>query len=350
MKKIFKQSFVFEVNRYEEWKDGLCISKGAISAIITAENRIDHIHFTIDNIGCLRITTSSDFEYRGSDILSDRIQYVHATTDRNPISPDVCHIFCSNGTIDCVRFAMSYPDRLIEFYGRMVSLGKSAQSGFVNANHLEHSSNLLERATNIERHLMSELMIESTFQGIDYTTDTKPSEIESVAMMQEQYELFCLQAKSSLVADRGDEIANTSIITMVKNDIKDYINKNKYKNNEAMLVLSHSSDIDVVIQQISMLVFYWFYKNVKNTHAIPPEIQKLSISPNNVSSSIGLGIYFTLLVNDGFCAGDFNELFVESWYDYYNNWMSRQLMLKMRGDDWLNDFDGALFSDKSRLW
>lgn len=129
MTKVYKNNFRFIADRYEEWQAGHCISQGPISTEIVAEVSGDSIHFELDDIGNLRILQSFDFECKDSDweVLHDRVQYRHSTSDFNPIVPLFCNLFYSYDDINYVRFAMTNPDRLIEFYGEMVELGQPSK-------------------------------------------------------------------------------------------------------------------------------------------------------------------------------------------------------------------------------
>lgn len=127
MEQFFKRNFRFQAYRYEEWQNGCCISRDSIDCRITASVYNDIIRFTLSDKGNLRIPSSFSFELLGSDILGDRIQYVHGTSDFNPIIPMVCHVFVKNGTVSCVRFAMTNPDRIIEFYGNLLELDQPIQ-------------------------------------------------------------------------------------------------------------------------------------------------------------------------------------------------------------------------------
>ena len=132
--RFFKSNFIFVANRYEEWQSGSCISKGPINTKIVAEVSGNEIHFELDDIGRIRMLKSFDFEILGRDycILSDRIQYIHSTSDYNPIVPIVCNLFYNGGTIEYVRFAMTNPDRLVEFYGRLVEIGQPSAGKRMN--------------------------------------------------------------------------------------------------------------------------------------------------------------------------------------------------------------------------
>lgn len=123
---FFAKNFRFVANRFEEWQAGRCISQGPIQTQIVAEVNGNEIHFELDNIGNIKMLTSFDFEMPSREycILQDRIQYIHDTSDFNPIVPIVCNLFYKGGTMEYVRFAMTNPDRLVEFYGSLVKLGQ----------------------------------------------------------------------------------------------------------------------------------------------------------------------------------------------------------------------------------
>lgn len=124
--RFYKTNFRFVANRYEEWQAGRCISKGPIATEIVAEVSGNSIHFELDDIGNIRMLKSFDFDIYGEDycILQDRIQYALGTNDFNPIVPIVCNIFYRGNTMEYVRFAMTNPDRLVEFYGTLVQCGQ----------------------------------------------------------------------------------------------------------------------------------------------------------------------------------------------------------------------------------
>ena len=77
---------------------------------------------------------------------------------------------------------------------------------------------------------------------------------------------------------------------------------------------------------------------------VEKEIEIRSLDPESVSIAIALYIYFTILVNNSLDALSYNELFIKSYHDYYNYWMSRRLMLQMHGNSWKNDFNGVLLA------
>lgn len=126
---LLKQNFIFEAFRYEEWQGGICTSTGQIDTTIILEVYGGRIHVELDNIDELRILKKFSFADDGTAVdLGERIQYVNATSDLNPVVPIVCQLFKKGeDDIDYVRFAMTNPDRLIEFYGTMTELGQEAR-------------------------------------------------------------------------------------------------------------------------------------------------------------------------------------------------------------------------------
>ena len=126
---LFKKNFVFNAFRFEEWQDGQCISQGQIDTTIIAEVYDGVIHFELDDVGGLRIKKKfSFFADEPSYDLGARLQYIHATSDLNPIVPIVCHVFKKGeDDIEYVRFGMTNPDRIIEFYGTMTDLGQKSR-------------------------------------------------------------------------------------------------------------------------------------------------------------------------------------------------------------------------------
>jgi len=126
MNRFYKTNFVFKANRYEEWQGGQCISQGPILTTVIAEVDENEIHFELDDIGEISMLKSFALDIYGEDycILPDRIQYSRGTSDFNPVVPIVCNIFYRGNSMQYVRFAMTNPDRLVEFYGNLLDLGQ----------------------------------------------------------------------------------------------------------------------------------------------------------------------------------------------------------------------------------
>lgn len=121
LESLFKKSILFHVERYEQWQQGRCTELGQITFDIHLVADSAKISVTIPHASKFNIHEKASFDFMGSDVLTDRIQYVNAPDAcEDPLSPIVLHIFVKDSRIDYIRFAMSYPDRIIEFYGYQI--------------------------------------------------------------------------------------------------------------------------------------------------------------------------------------------------------------------------------------
>lgn len=123
---LANKSFVFLADRYEEWMSGTCISQGPISAKITADASENVIKFTVKGADSLRMHKQVTFVFiteNGPSVdLGTRLQYLNPLfVQEDPLEVLVCHVFYEDTRISYIRFGMSYPDRIIEFYGKTVS-------------------------------------------------------------------------------------------------------------------------------------------------------------------------------------------------------------------------------------
>lgn len=175
------------------------------------------------------------------------------------------------------------------------------------------------------------LATQTLFEEKNYRTKTVISEMPNVAAFQEQGHGYCKLTKQQLVTELACE----------KNNIWNYLSNQDNRKVLSMKLLYDSNDKMQLSKQISMLAFYTMYKDLVSVDNIPDEIQKRALDMELVSKAICLYTYFALLANESINANDYDELFIEAWYNYYGSWIARQMMLKMRGNDWINDFDGA---------
>lgn len=129
---FYKKSFIFHADRYEEWDDEKCISKGSINTEIIAEVIGNNIRFQFDDIGDIKMSIPCIFDIKGKDycVLPDRIEYKNRAFDgKSSIEPYLCSIFYKKDKIEFLRFAMTYPDRLVEFYGHVSEVGQTGSIG-----------------------------------------------------------------------------------------------------------------------------------------------------------------------------------------------------------------------------
>lgn len=129
---LANKSFVFLSDRYEEWMGGCCISQGPIHAKIMSDTNANGIRFTVEDASTLRMKKSGSFapinEGGMSMDMGTRLQYFNPLfVQEDPLELILCQVFYEGRTISYIRFAMSYPDRIIEFYGKTISFDSMAR-------------------------------------------------------------------------------------------------------------------------------------------------------------------------------------------------------------------------------
>ena len=196
----------------------------------------------------------------------------------------------------------------------------------------------------IEQRLMAEFTIESMMGNqVDIQNMPSYSEDLNLRMMQEQYAHWCVATKKLLLSDTVEPFSMQGrFASMMKSYMTDYANNGDNRYNQAMKYLYSETDKDILVQQISMLAKYSHYKDAEDFNGIPRELQSKSLDPESVSVSIALYVVFTILVNPNIQTSLYNELFIKVWFNYYENWMARELMFKMRGNATKQDFAGVL--------
>lgn len=196
------------------------------------------------------------------------------------------------------------------------------------------------------RELDAALMLQSIIES-----DLKPScdafKLElsddfNIAALQEQAFDYCLKSKGFLCSHHVDaDTVEGKFSLSIKLHMTMYKDKGLDKQSQMMKHL-YSKDISVLYQQISMLAMHAQFKDVDDIFNVDTEIERRSLDPESVSIGIGLYVYYTILINDNLDVLSYNELFIKSWYCYYNNWMSRRLMFRMSGNNWKLHFKGCL--------
>ena len=196
----------------------------------------------------------------------------------------------------------------------------------------------------IEHRLMAEFTIETMMgNSIDVKKMPEYSEDSNVQMMQEQYAHWCIASKKLLLADTVDSKSlEGRFASMMKTYMINYASEGLHKTNQAMKYLYYEDDTGILVQQISMLAKYAHYKDAVDFNSIPEEMRRKSLDPGSVCVSIGLYVLFTILVNTNLAIDQYNELFTQTWFNYYENWMARELMFQMRGNATKQDFAGVL--------
>ena len=192
----------------------------------------------------------------------------------------------------------------------------------------------------IERRLMEDFTIES-MMGNQVDIHDMPSYCEdfNLRMMQEQYGHWCVATKKLLLSDTVEPYSMQGrFASMMKSYMTDYAKNEHNRYNQAMKYLYSETNNETIVQQISMLAKYSHYKDAANFNEIPRELQSKSLDPESVSVSIALYVVFTILVNPNIQTSQY----IKVWFNYYENWMARELMFKMRGNATKQDFAGVL--------
>ena len=123
---LSNKSIQFVADRFEEWMGGQCVSQGPSGAIIKLTATTNNIEVVVEGADSLRMHKTAMFSPISDSSISidlgDRLQYLNPSFVQNdPLEPILCHVFYNVRTIHYIRFAMSSPDRIIEFYGKTVN-------------------------------------------------------------------------------------------------------------------------------------------------------------------------------------------------------------------------------------
>lgn len=196
----------------------------------------------------------------------------------------------------------------------------------------------------IEHRLMAEFTIETIMgNSIDVQELPNYSEDFNIQMMQDQYAHWCISSKKLLLADTVEPNSiEGRFARMMKRYMIDYANDETHKTNQAMKYLYSERNMSTLVQQISMLAKYAHYKDAKDFNDISEELRSKSLDPESVCVSIGLYVLFTILVNSNLSIDQYNDLFTQTWFNYYENWLAREFIFKMRGNATKQDFAGVL--------
>ena len=121
LQSLYKKSISFHVDRYEEWQTGRCISQGSLNFNLHLRSDGSSISVNIPESSKFRMHSHVSFPFTGSQILHDRLQYLNPPVGgTDSTQPIILHVFVKDGRIDYIRFAMSFPDRIVEFYGYQI--------------------------------------------------------------------------------------------------------------------------------------------------------------------------------------------------------------------------------------
>ena len=170
-------------------------------------------------------------------------------------------------------------------------------------------------------------------------------EIETLECLYDKVQgtTWCLRTKAFLCSHHvAHDSPEGKFSLMMKTYMEEYRSNETNKRNAAMKWLYESTDLEILVQQISMLAMHAQFKDCQDINNVEKKIEVRSLDPESVSVAIALYTYFTILINNSLDALSYNELFIKSWYSYYDNWMCRRLMFQMNGNSWKKNFKGVL--------
>lgn len=158
---LSNKSFVFLADKYEEWMNGACVSQGPLSAKITAEASENDIRFNIEGADSLRMKKQGSYalikENGPSWDMGTRLQYFNPYfVKEDPLELILVHVFYEGRKISYVRFAMSYPDRIIEFYGKTISFNKLVMPEVTPGKRLSFKNQFIDGIADQYRQLLKE--------------------------------------------------------------------------------------------------------------------------------------------------------------------------------------------------
>lgn len=188
---------------------------------------------------------------------------------------------------------------------------------------------------------MAQYSIESMTGHMD-SFQVKLSDDFNIAGLQEQAASYCFQSKGFLCSYYAAPFAPASIFAkMMKDHMSNYKKDSSNRNNPAMKLL-YETDIETLYRQISMLAMHAQFKDVDDIFNVSRDEESRSLDPKSVYIGISLYVYYTILVNTSIDASSYNELFIKSWFYYYEYWGGRRLMLQLNGNKWKAQFKGVL--------
>ncbi len=241
-------------------------------------------------------------------------------------------------------------DKVFEYGLNMLNVDESHQKyvskSNINNSQIVDTACYKEKANKLEAKLMGQFVVEGLSNNIDYNPQFKVSDVIYSAMKQDMYAYYCIQSKANITMDNVGKKEHFFLVAF-KEYIFKYLSNEKNRTNSWMKNLYYSDNILIVAKFISTLTFYSLNKGYERIDNLTEEELYNSLDGNQVSTTISLYVYFTILANDYFTENDYNKLFVESWLHYFDfdQWTAGLLMYKKGGKYWRKTFEGVLFSD-----
>ena len=196
--------------------NGRCYNKGVFETDIVAEATKRDIRFYISDVGSFNMNDSAVFEFGDeiTELILDRIVYNHFISQPDPLVPIECQLFRDGAGISCIRFTMTSPLRIIEFYGYTVEIGQKHRHPYQESNKIETADSIISNLKATRRFNAEELM-SVAYRQYELYSDASSGKrlwgiVESLKLFVETYKLL---TKQSLVVLTIFVLMNSSTVT-----------------------------------------------------------------------------------------------------------------------------------------
>ena len=167
------------------------------------------------------------------------------------------------------------------------------------------------------------------------------SEDFNIASMQSQVAKYCINSKSVIIAHKTPELGFISEMSkFLSQKIDNFLNSD-YENISCIKGLL-INDQYLTIKQIETLSFASMINKVEDINS-NDDVFEAALNIEGLSISIGYYCYLALLINNNLAAS-YNELFIKTWFNYFENIQAKIMMFQMVGNKWKTQFVGAPFS------
>ncbi len=197
---IYRNNFSFHATHFEEWMNGRCYNKGVFETDIVAEATKRDIRFYISDVGSFNMNDSAVFEFGDeiTELILDRIVYNHFISQPDPLVPIECQLFRDGAGISCIRFTMTSPLRIIEFYGYTVEIGQKHRHPYQESNKIETADSIISNLKATRRFNAEELM-SVAYRQYELYSDASSGKrlwgiVESLKLFVETYKLLTKQS------------------------------------------------------------------------------------------------------------------------------------------------------------
>ena len=197
----------------------------------------------------------------------------------------------------------------------------------------------------LDINLKSLMMLES-IAGVEHLKDYLRKQIISsedptTTHFKEKAIEGCIKAKQIILAYQVPNAGFIRQLSIVMGDKVDKFLKMNYNGIPSIKGLLDSK-MSIVMQQISMLSFVSLIKDINDINDSEKVFTTAFSNIDGICASMGYYVYLTALINTRF-QDKFNELFISSWCDYFENLQARIIMFQMAGNSWKSQFEGIPF-------